>query len=128
VFLAMPRPAAALFRNPRLTALLQPVGRALVGQGTGGPSVEARGRARFAVVAEARAGGDLARGVVEGHDLYGVTAAACAEAVQRLSAVGPGAGGGPAGVLAPAEAFDPEGFLAALSGYLVWRVETGRSR
>ncbi|HKN38078.1 MAG TPA: saccharopine dehydrogenase NADP-binding domain-containing protein [Acidimicrobiia bacterium] len=118
VFLAMPKAAAAVFRNPRLTALLQPVGRALVGQGTGGPAEAARGRARFAVVAEARAGDDVARGVIEGHDLYGVTAAACGEAVQRL-----GTGGRPAGVLAPAEAFDPEEFLGALSGYLSWRVQ-----
>jgi short subunit dehydrogenase-like uncharacterized protein len=119
VFLGMPKAAAAVLRRPRLTALLRPVGRALVGQGTGGPSEEARGGARFVVVAEARAGGDEARGVVEGHDLYGVTAAACAEAVQRLAV----AGDRPAGALAPAEAFDPAGFLDALKGYLSWRVE-----
>ena len=57
--------------------------------------------------------------MVEGHDLYGVTAAACAEAAQRL-----GASGEPlSGALAPAEAFDPAGFLDALSGYLTWRIE-----
>jgi short subunit dehydrogenase-like uncharacterized protein len=114
----MPKAAAAVFRRPRLTALLRPVGRVVVGQGTGGPSEEARRRARFVVVAEARAG-DGVRCVVEGHDLYGVTAAACAEAVQRLAL----AGDGPAGALAPAEAFDPAGFLDALRSYLSWRVE-----
>jgi short subunit dehydrogenase-like uncharacterized protein len=119
VYLGMPKPVAAIFRNPRLTALLQPVGRALVGQGTGGPSDEARGRARFVVVAQARAGADEARCVVEGHDLYGVTAAACAEAAQRLSAMGEPR----SGVLAPTEAFDPAAFLDALAGYLTWRIE-----
>jgi short subunit dehydrogenase-like uncharacterized protein len=119
VFLAMPKAAAAVFRSPRLTALLQPVGRILVGQGTGGPSDGARGRARFLVVAEARAAGDTVRCVVEGHDVYGVTAAACAEAAQRLAV----AGEHPAGVLAPAEAFDPAGFLDSLSTYLSWRLE-----
>jgi short subunit dehydrogenase-like uncharacterized protein len=119
VYLGMPKAAAAVFRNPRLTALLQPVGRALVGQGTGGPSEETRRRARFVVVAQARARGDETRCVVEGHDLYGVTAAACAEAAQRLSAMGEPR----SGALAPAEAFDPADFLDALAGYLTWRIE-----
>jgi hypothetical protein len=77
-------------------------------------------------VAEARAGDDVARGIVEGHDLYGVTAAACGEAVQRLAGGAPGgrAGAGrPVGALSPAEAFDPEEFLGALSGFLSWRVQ-----
>jgi short subunit dehydrogenase-like uncharacterized protein len=121
VFLGMPKAAAAVLRNPRLVPLLQRVGRAVVGQTTAGPSDSARDRARFAVVVEARAGGDVRRGVVQGHDLYGVTAVACAEAVQRLTA---GAGGAPpAGALAPAEAFDPASFLDSLSGYLSWRIE-----
>jgi len=117
VFLGLPKAAAVVFRNPRLTALAQKVGRVVVGDKTGGPSEAARARARFAVVAEARAGGDVARGIVEGHDLYGVTAAACGEAVHRLTA------GGPVGALAPAEAFDPAGFLDALAAYLSWRVQ-----
>jgi short subunit dehydrogenase-like uncharacterized protein len=119
VYLGMPKAAAAVFRNPLLTALLQPVGRALVGRGTGGPSGEARNRARFVIVAQARAGDDATRCVVEGHDLYGVTAAACAEAAQRLNAMGEPR----SGALAPAEAFDPAGFLDALAGYLTWRIE-----
>lgn len=120
VFMGMPNAAAAVFRSARLTSLLQPVVLALVGQGTGGPSEEARGRARFAVVAEAAADGAAARCTVEGHDVYGVTAAACAEAAQRLAAgVDP-----PSGALAPAEAFDPGEFLDTLSSYLSWRVET----
>ena len=120
VWLGMPKAAAAVFRTPRLAAPLSRLGRVVVGESTGGPSDAARARARFAVVVEARAGGDRVRGVVDGHDLYGVTAAACGEAVHRLIAAGPG---GPAGALAPAEAFDPAGFLDALAGYLSWRVE-----
>lgn len=124
VYVAMPKAAAAVFRNPRLTALLQPLGRALVGQGTGGPSDEARTRARYAVVAEARAGNDVNRCVVEGHDMYGVTAAACVEAALRLTASRLAGTGGPrSGALAPAEAFDPADFLDSLSGYLTWRIE-----
>jgi short subunit dehydrogenase-like uncharacterized protein len=119
VYLGMPKAAASVFRNPRLTALLQPVGRALIGQGTGGPSDEARSRARYVVVAQARAGSDTARCVVEGHDLYGVTAAACAEAAQRLTTMSEPR----VGALAPAEAFDPAGFLNSLGGYLTWRIE-----
>jgi short subunit dehydrogenase-like uncharacterized protein len=128
VFLGMPKAAAAVFRTPSLTAPLQRIGRFLVGNGTNGPSDEARRRARFVIVAEARAAGTpgrqasagpVARCVIEGHDLYGVTAAACAEAAQRLSASAEPL----SGALAPAEAFEPTGFLDALSGYLTWRIE-----
>jgi len=124
VYVAMPKAATAVFRSPRLTVLLQPVGRALVGKGTGGPSDEARTRARYVVVAEARAGNDATRCVVEGHDMYGVTAATCAEAALRLTAPGLTAAGEPrTGALAPAEAFEPDDFLNALAGYLTWRIE-----
>jgi len=125
VFLAMPNAASAVLRHRRPAAALSRLARVVVGQRTGGPSEAARARARFVVVAEARTGGDVARGVVEGRDVYGVTAAACAEAAQRLTAAG---AGGPAGVLAPAEAFDPAGFLDALSAYLSWRVEGATAR
>ena len=119
VYVRMPKAAAAVFRNPRLTALLQPIGRALVGQGTGGPSDEARRRARYVVLARARTGNAETRCIVEGHDMYGVTASACAEAAQRLTATSEGR----SGALAPAEAFDAAGFLDALAGYLTWRIE-----
>jgi len=120
VYLGMPKVMAAAFRNPRLTSLLQPVARALVGRRTAGPDAEARRRARFVIVAQARAGDDEACCVVEGHDLYGVTAAVCSEAAQRLSATDQPRSGG---VLAAAEAFDPAGFLDGLSSYLTWRIE-----
>ena len=123
VYVAMPKAAAAVFRNPRLTALLQPVGKGLVGQGTGGPSPEARTQARYVVVAQARAGNDETRCIVDGHDMYGVTAAASAEAALQLTRSSLKSGGEPrSGALAPAEAFDPADFLNTLAGYLTWRI------
>jgi hypothetical protein len=122
VFLGMPKVAAAVLRNPRLTGPLQRIGGAIVGQKAGGPSAEARNRGRFTVVAAARAGDEEARCIVEGHDLYGVTAAACGEAVKRLTTAAEPL----AGALAPAQAFDPAGFLDALSPYLSWRIERTR--
>jgi len=119
VFLAMPNVVAAAFRCPGVTAFLQRVGRVVVGQARGGPTPAVRQRARFTIVAEARAGGAAARCVVEGHDLYGLTAAACVEAAQGLGVVLDG----PSGALAPAEAFDPAAFLDALSAYLTWHVQ-----
>lgn len=120
VFLGMPKAAAAVLRNPRPAAVLQRIGRLLVRDRPGGPSDHARARARFVIVAEARASdGDVARCVVDGHDLYGVTAAASAEAAQRLGS----AIDAPSGALAPAEVFDPADFLDTLSAYLTWRLE-----
>ena len=60
-----------------------------------------------------------ARCIVDGRDMYGVTAAACAEAAQRLTALDEPR----SGALAPAEAVDPAAFLDALAGYLTWRIE-----
>jgi short subunit dehydrogenase-like uncharacterized protein len=120
VFLAMPKVAAAVLRNPRSAGALQRTGRLLVRDRPGGPSDHSRARARFVIVAEARAAeGDVVRCLVEGHDLYGVTAAASAEAAQRLgSVIDP-----PCGALAPAEVFDAAEFLDTLSAYLTWRIE-----
>lgn len=86
VYLAMPKAAAGVLRRRRLTALLQPAGRFLVGRRTDGPSPEARRAATFVVVVEATdARGSAVRCVLEGNDLYGLTAAASAEAAQRLA-------------------------------------------
>jgi len=108
-YMRLPKAASALIRGAgKAASLAQPLA------GTDGPSPEERGRGRYEVVAVA----DGVRCTVEGHDMYGMTAAACAEALQRL------ADGGPprAGVLAPAEAFDPAAFLDAMRGHLTWRV------
>jgi short subunit dehydrogenase-like uncharacterized protein len=120
VFLGMPRTVAAVLRNPRAAASVQRTGRLLVRDRPGGPSGRSRARARFVIVVEARASdGGVARCLVEGHDLYGVTAAVSAEAAQRLGS----ATDAPSGALAPAEVFDPADFLDTLSAYLTWRIE-----
>lgn len=48
---------------------------------------------------------------MRGTDTYGSTAVIAVEAARRLAA-----GDAPAGVLAPAQAFDPAGFLGFLAG------------
>jgi short subunit dehydrogenase-like uncharacterized protein len=92
----------------------------LVGKLPEGPAEAKRRRARFAFVAEATAAdGRSARGVLEGEDVYATTAAIAVEGATRLAA-----GGVRAGVLAPAEAFDPAGFLDAFADRgLSWSVE-----
>jgi short subunit dehydrogenase-like uncharacterized protein len=55
--------------------------------------------------------GRTVRGVVRGTDTYGSTAVIAVEAARRLAA-----GGAARGVLAPAQAFDPAGFLDFLAG------------
>ncbi|WP_280398798.1 saccharopine dehydrogenase family protein [Nocardia carnea] len=63
--------------------------------------------------------GRQTRGVIRGRDTYGTTAVAVVEAARRLAAGGTGAG-----VRAPAQAFDPAGFLETLSAHgLTWTVE-----
>ncbi len=80
-----------------------------------GPDEELRRAQRWTIVVEA-VGSGVARGVVEGGDNYGTTAVIAVEAACRLAA-----GGVPAGVLAPSQAFDPAGFLDALAG-VTWSV------
>jgi short subunit dehydrogenase-like uncharacterized protein len=117
VRLAMPRLAAALARRRHVVSLVSGAGR-LVARRPGGPSDDERAAARFLIVVDVRRGTERVRGVVEGRDLYGLSAAACAEAAQRLAN-----GDHPAGVLSPAEAVDPTEFLASLSSYQSWRIE-----
>lgn len=119
VFMRMPKVAARIARTATLASPLLGPGRALIGDATGGPSDEDRSRARFAVVAEARSGSERVRCVIEGHDMYGMTAAACVEALERMA----GPGYDRRGALAPAEAFEPGDFLNALGNYLSWRLE-----
>lgn len=92
----------------------------LIGRLPEGPSEEKRRRARFAFVAEAVGeDGRRSRGACEGVDVYASTAAIAVEAASRLATgtVAPG-------VLAPAQAFDPAGFLDSLAGSgLGWSVE-----
>ena len=78
-----------------------------------GPSAEARSRARFTIVSEARAGGRCRRGIVSGVDMYGLTARTTVAGA--LACATPGFNR--AGALAPSQAFDPRGFLESLSDF-----------
>jgi short subunit dehydrogenase-like uncharacterized protein len=80
---------------------------------------EARGSTRWLMLVEALDGaGGRATGWVTGPDAYGLTAVIAVEAARRLVA-----DGAPAGALAPAQAFDPRGFLDALAPHgVTWQV------
>jgi short subunit dehydrogenase-like uncharacterized protein len=85
-----------------------------------GPTLEARRRARFEIVCEARAGSRRRRGVVDGSDVYGLTAVTTAEAALRCAAPGYDR----SGALAPSQAFHPQDFLDSLSSAgLTYRVD-----
>lgn len=71
-----------------------------------GPAEQDRRAQRFTYVLDT---GDGRRGVIRGTDTYGTTAVIAAEAACRLAT-----GTARPGVLAPAQAFDPRDFLAAL--------------
>lgn len=71
---------------------------------------EARKKTAFAVVVEIRHGKGDTRMVVRGEDIYGYTATILGHAVERLAR-----GTSRSGVLSPAQAFDAEEFMTALS-------------
>jgi short subunit dehydrogenase-like uncharacterized protein len=76
-----------------------------------GPSAHDRAGARFTIVALARSeDGTTGRGMVRGADMYALTAVTAVEGATRLIE----GDAGRAGVLSPASAFDPAGFLDAL--------------
>ncbi|MCD0445017.1 saccharopine dehydrogenase NADP-binding domain-containing protein [Glycomyces sp. A-F 0318] len=110
------------FVNADLVARLRAVTPELVESLPQGPAPDARREQRWTHVAEAvGVDGRRARGEVEGSDGYGLTAVIAVEGARRLVA-----DGAPAGVLAPAQAFDAAGFLDWLAPFGVrWRVETG---
>ena len=76
-----------------------------------GPDPEQRRRAGFTIDCEARAGSRVRRGTIRGSDVYGLTAVTLVEGGLRLA----GPGYERAGALAPAQAYDPADFLAALA-------------
>ena len=82
--------------------------------GPAGPSEASRRKSRFAVVAEARGPGGEGRAVVEGTDVYGLTARLIVVGAQALAA-GEARG---TGVLAPAEAFDARTLAGRLEPFL----------
>ncbi|HEX3174146.1 MAG TPA: saccharopine dehydrogenase NADP-binding domain-containing protein [Solirubrobacterales bacterium] len=83
------------------------------------PGERARRAARFLVECEARAGDRVRRGQVRGADVYGLTAASLAHAATLCADPSYDR----AGALAPAQAFGPASFLAALNDFLSYEVE-----
>jgi short subunit dehydrogenase-like uncharacterized protein len=85
-----------------------------------GPSEASRTATWWTIVAEVTGvDGRRARGVVSGPDTYGATALIAVESARQLA----GQDARP-GVLAPAQAFDPAGFLDFLTGYRTsWSIE-----
>ena len=76
-----------------------------------GPSERARGKANYTIVCEARTRTGTRTGILRGRDVYGITARIVAEGAMRML--------DPAfdrsGALTPAQAFEPEDFLASLA-------------
>lgn len=75
------------------------------------PGDEDREKARFTISCEARGKSGARRGTVRGSDVYGLTAASLAHAATLCA----DAAYARSGALAPAQAFDPVAFLAALA-------------
>lgn len=103
------------FTMPVLQRLLRTPARGAIERAVArlpeGPSVEDRRRARFRIACEARAGGRMRRGVIDGGDVYGLTAVTMVEGALRLAEPGYAK----AGALAPSQAYDPADFLAAIA-------------
>jgi short subunit dehydrogenase-like uncharacterized protein len=86
---------------------------ALIARMPEGPSEDERRKARFTIVAEARAGSRVRRGSVGGPDVYGLTARTTVEGALRVA----DPGFDRSGALAPAQAFDPAAFLDSLADF-----------
>jgi short subunit dehydrogenase-like uncharacterized protein len=97
-----------------LGRLARPFVRAASRVGPSGPSEASRRKSRYTVVAEARGPDGNGRAVVEGTDVYGLTALLIVRGAQALLA-GEARG---TGVLAPAEAFDARTLADRLEPYL----------
>jgi short subunit dehydrogenase-like uncharacterized protein len=108
------RPFAAAVRRSPLRGIL---GLA-AGRGNHHDAESDRETARFTIAAIARGeDGSEGRGMVEGVDFYGLTAACLALGATRIN-------GDLAGVLSPAQCFDPASLLDALGErWLSWRIE-----
>ncbi len=109
------RPTGIVMRTPARSAVSKLI--SLMPEGAG---PEGRRATRFAIACEVISPSRSRRGLLTGTDVYGLTAAlivkgAIAAASGEIEATG---------ALAPAEAFDPEGFLAGLESFeLEWTVE-----
>jgi short subunit dehydrogenase-like uncharacterized protein len=92
---------------------------ALVRRLPSAPSEKQRKASRFVVSCEARAGDRVRRGAVRGADVYGLTAASLAHGAMLCAAPGFDR----TGALAPAQAFDPASFLAAMAHFLSYELD-----
>ena len=115
------RNVRSYFRAPALAAkagglgsLAAPFVRLGSKLGPAGPSEASRRKSRFVVVAEARGAGGEGRGVVQGSDVYGITARLIVCGAQALIAGEARA----VGVVAPAEAFDARTLAGRLDPFL----------
>ena len=108
------RPIAAALRRSPLRGALR-----VAASADGGERERDRDTARFTIAAVAYGeDGSVGRGLVEGRDFYGLTAASLALGAELL------AEDGVTGVRSAATAFDPAAFLDALEGFwLEWRIE-----
>ena len=127
--IASPKLAAGvqLLGRPMGLALRTPLKRALsaaISRLPEGPSSERTGQMRFMIVCDATRGEQRARGVISGRDVYGLTA----PLVSKGGLIVAGRGFSAAGALAPAQAFDPEDFLASWTASTSTGRWTGRGR
>jgi short subunit dehydrogenase-like uncharacterized protein len=120
-------PAAAAFVvSPLLRTPLRGAFDAVIDRLPEGPAEDARRSSAFTIVADARGvDGTSARAIVEGRDVYGITAVIAVEIARRMTTDGFEA----SGALAPAQAVDPADFLAFLGEHGVsHRVERPATR
>lgn len=107
----------AVIASPLLgLAMRTPLRRAmgaLVRRLPAAPSEKSRSAAQFTISCEARGKSGVRRGTVRGSDVYGLTAASLAHGAQLCADPGYER----SGALAPAQAFDPASFLAALADF-----------
>jgi short subunit dehydrogenase-like uncharacterized protein len=112
------RPIAGMARRTPVGRLLEVAARRPGGSGTERGADRESGSFVIAAVAHG-SDGSVGRGLVEGRDFHGLTAATLATGAIRLAVAN-----GRAGALPPAAAFEPAGFLDALGDRgLRWRVE-----
>lgn len=95
-----------LARTPALA-----LARAAVRRLPEGPTEEQRKQVQYTIVARAEAGAQTQEATVTGSDVYAITGVIVAEAAVRMAEPGYDR----AGVLAPAEAYDPASFLDSLA-------------
>ncbi len=114
LFAAAMRPAGLAMRTP-----LKRLAGAVISRLPEGPTPEQRQRMRWMIVCEAKHGEVERRGVINGKDVYGLTAAAIVHGADLASRKSFEASGG----LAPSQAFDPHEFLTGLERFDVrWEI------